>query len=51
MEADCVFPEEDIFIFPITDDALESAAGKFLGGDTEMQYTCYVCITASCPPR
>ena len=51
MEADFALPEEDVFIFPITDDALETAAGMFLGGDTEMEYTCYVCTTAACPSR
>lgn len=49
MEADLTLTEEDVFIFSITDDALESAAGKFLGGETEMEYTCYVCTTAACP--
>lgn len=40
---------DDFFASPITDDGLELAAGKFLGGETEMEYTCYVCTTASCP--
>ncbi len=55
MNDDLALTEEDVFTFPISDEAIEAAAGNRPNVDTmpensELCWSCYNCATWDCPP-